>query len=285
MVEAPAGPLLVYIAGYGHSGSTILEILLGQRSQPVDGRQAASVLTLGEVAFAPRALRREGGRCTCGRAHADCPVWGPQMTSLRDAPGQLSADGHAALIARIVAGSGSPSHVIDSSKTAWRLALRPWRLQQPLGLRVAVLHLVRDPRAVAWSNIRAFERKRPAGRLRRAWIAAKSAAGWSVANAGARLAARLGGLPLERLRYEDFAAARPGTETTLPALGLTLVHRPVVEGTGGDIHQVAGNRIRHAGAIPVAFDDAWRGEMSRGLQHLAGVLSLGKRRYGYSGRR
>jgi len=65
---------LVYIGGYGLSGSTLLEYLLTANPE-VAGR--------GEVA---RHLRSFGRRkiCTCGQPMRGCPVWGDfQHTSRR----------------------------------------------------------------------------------------------------------------------------------------------------------------------------------------------------------
>ena len=60
---------LVYIGGYGHSGSTLLEYLLAASPE---------VIACGEVA----SVRRERGRkakCTCRRDIKDCPVWGRSL--------------------------------------------------------------------------------------------------------------------------------------------------------------------------------------------------------------
>jgi hypothetical protein len=62
---------LVYIGGYGHSGSTLLEYLLAA---------SPKVVACGEVASVLRERRRKG-KCTCGREVRLCPVWGPLLAS------------------------------------------------------------------------------------------------------------------------------------------------------------------------------------------------------------
>ena len=57
---------LVYIGGYGHSGSTLLEYLLAASPE---------VIACGEVASVLRERGRKA-KCTCRRDIKDCPVWG-----------------------------------------------------------------------------------------------------------------------------------------------------------------------------------------------------------------
>ena len=57
---------VLYIAGWGRSGSTILDNVLGQ----VDGFFSA-----GELMFLWRRGLIEGRLCGCGRPLRDCDVW------------------------------------------------------------------------------------------------------------------------------------------------------------------------------------------------------------------
>ena len=99
--------------------------------------------------------------------------------------------------------------LIDSTKTAWRSAAVPFRLASALGGDFALVHLVRDPRAVAWSGVKKAGRRgaRPLLPLR----SASAALGWWIANLaceafGAKYPDRY-----VRLRYEDLARS-PGEE-------------------------------------------------------------------------
>ena len=62
---------LVYIGGYGHSGSTLLEYLLAASPETVACGEVASVLR----------DRDRKGNCTCGRSINECPVWGRPFAS------------------------------------------------------------------------------------------------------------------------------------------------------------------------------------------------------------
>lgn len=58
---------LVYIGGYGHSGSTLLAYLMTANPQ---------VVVCGDVAGVRRAETKLR-KCSCGQLAQSCPVWGP----------------------------------------------------------------------------------------------------------------------------------------------------------------------------------------------------------------
>lgn len=66
---------LVYILSFGHSGSTLLDLVLGTHP---------SMLSTGELMFLPFNLERslnaeypieDGSRCSCHLKYLDCPIW------------------------------------------------------------------------------------------------------------------------------------------------------------------------------------------------------------------
>src|SRR5215472_10332799 len=68
---APAGqpgpaPTVIYIAGSGRSGSTLLERALGE---------LPGVVNVGELMDLFRRTVAHGERCGCGQSFADCPFW------------------------------------------------------------------------------------------------------------------------------------------------------------------------------------------------------------------
>lgn len=65
-------PTYIYIAGRGHSGSTLLTLLLARHPR---------VVAVGELALMPLQIARDGstkwvGECSCGERPLDCPMWG-----------------------------------------------------------------------------------------------------------------------------------------------------------------------------------------------------------------
>ena len=62
---------IVYIAGYGRSGSTLLERILATHH---------SIEGLGETSSIFRSLSQEDAYCSCGDLVLQCPVWGPTLS-------------------------------------------------------------------------------------------------------------------------------------------------------------------------------------------------------------
>jgi len=129
---------LIYIGGYGRSGSTLLESLLTTRPD---------ILACGEVVSCFRDCADRG--CTCGKSPRDCDVWGP----FYQAPNGPRGMSHAALtLALLDRASDRYAFLVDSSKTAWGSLAAPFTLRRSLRDRFHLVHVVRDPRAVCWSN-------------------------------------------------------------------------------------------------------------------------------------
>ncbi len=62
----------IYICGAGHSGSTLLDMLLGSHSQ---------VASLGEISNLPMELA-VNNKCTCGQHIRNCEVWSDVVREL-----------------------------------------------------------------------------------------------------------------------------------------------------------------------------------------------------------
>jgi len=257
---------LVYIGGYGRSGSTLLEYLMSANPEFV---------ACGEVARAARD-RTMKKNCTCSARVEDCPLWGEFLTSDRRRHEDLTL----ALLQRV-----GPTHaaMIDSSKTAWRHVLAPFRLRGKLGVDFLLIHLVRDPRGVCWSAI-----KKPGGRkmpVNEPVLCCTTALGWSIDNLACELFGRLYPEQYMRLRYEDFVASPratldrllqrmvPGTKWHAETLSMTE-----------NRHQLYGNRMRGKPLTlaDVKEDRAWQTDMPASYRRLVSPLSFILRaRYNY----
>ena len=219
-------PQIIYIAGYGRSGSTVLDLLLGHLSP---------VVSVGELFmfFRPDELYR----CSCGGRlqppHSDtspdeteCPFWrqvrqtyeqkisSTKRQPVGGTPGlafRRSIEGFAAplrsafwgkprslqksynlqqkILFEAIAEVSGKTIVVDSSKTALEVAWRPIMLQRATGYPVKVIHLVRDGRAVMWSALRGCNRRLERGETDAAltWPRLRSALGWVQANLSAGL--------------------------------------------------------------------------------------------------
>ena len=177
------------------------------------------------------------------------------------------------------------SVVIDSSKhSALAHCLRHC---DEIDLRV--LHVVRDPRGVAYSWTKTVSRPETDGREEMTrYTPARSAVLWNAHNAAFGLL-RQRGVAVRRVRYEDFladprgvvnkVAAFVGMDTStasLDFLGTRSVHL-------GQSHSAAGNPMRfRTGEVELRADEAWRNALPPRQRALVGAVCAPLlRSYGY----
>jgi hypothetical protein len=262
--EAAAAPRrLLYIAGYGRSGSTLLGRLLAQN---------ADVLSLGEVVYTGSHIGKAGTICGCGRPMTECPVWAGVPVSIAAKAGKVAdRRTHLAMLEAIL--SAVPHRVVvDVSKTARSNALRPFYLASHLTVPVTVVHLVRDPRAVLWSVLRERLRRTPhIGMRQQMVLALRISVAWWIAN----LAADLFGLLRRRqnVRVDYETALRHGLPAALqPLLGdLPLEGKDLASRTDNN-HSVAGNAMPQAATV--RLDEEWRRALRPGVGLAILVLCL-----------
>lgn len=290
---APApktAPTVLYIGGWGRSGSTLLERVLSQ---------AAGTLALGEVVHLWERGVRLNQLCACGTAFHDCPFWSrvgadafggwdqvdlDRITELAAAvdrqrhiprsvrrtprpPFDAQVVEYASAFQKIYTAAAAITGarvVIDSSKEI-PTALTLSHLDD---LDLRVLHIVRDSRGVAYSWSKVVERPETSdGEPMPRFSPVRSTAFWLSGNLTVRgLVHR--GVPVTRLRYEDLVADPSGSiESVWRSLGLPgcpdipMVDPHTIE--LGPSHSVAGNPMRfRTGLTRLSADDAWRTEMS-----------------------
>lgn len=309
-------PIVIYIAGSGRSGSTLMERVLGEMPGHVN---------VGELIDLFRRTASQNERCGCGQDFAACPFWAgvgarafggwrpgviaeisrlqSRVARQRRLPRLLAlplagrgfrddvrdyAEQYARLYGAVAAAAGATC-VVDASKwPVQALALRRG------GVDVRVIHLVRDARGVAYSlGKRDIVRPHSTGEvdLMAHSGAAGAAARWVACQTEAELLRRCG-VPVARVRYEDFVAdPREVVAAALTALGLAhadshLSHIDGAELTLSPSHGLSGNPARfRAGAITLRRDEAWRQAMSRRDRAVVTIISLPlMARYGPSGR-
>jgi hypothetical protein len=202
-----------YIAGMGRSGSTLLARLLGE----IDG-----VFNAGEafrVLLDARMMRRNLP-CGCGKAVDRCPFWGPILPFIQDSIQTIGAEtlrlskfpllaispesirpgtrmgkileAMEQLYARIAEHSGTQV-VVDSSKHPTHAII----LSRSGIIQSVMAHLVRDPRGVLSSRMRAKGYLPPLS-------APKVVQLWTALNLCSEMAGRLADR-YRRVRYEDLA--------------------------------------------------------------------------------
>lgn len=296
-------PELIYLMGWGRSGTTLLGELLGQ-----DPRTTC----VGELHYVFDRGLRENRFCGCGAPFRRCPFW----TNVLAASG-LNLD-HAAELDRFVFGRHlrtrrvagtlrrllrgkvqpefrewldmrrhlySAIRSVSGSKTIIDTSKLPGEgLAVAFIQRTYIIHMVRDPRAVAWSW---KKQKEGMGRI----SLPTSSAYWVAFNRATRyilaaLAPR--GVQSTVVRYEDFASDPLGTVRELSALA-SLGSGPSLQSDSmGRLrltpsHTVAGNvrRFRTA-SIDIRVESEWRQQMRfRDRLIASAITSTDRGIYGY----
>lgn len=289
----PPTPPVVFIAGSGRSGSTLVERALGA---------VPGYVNVGELIDLPRRVAPGDELCGCGVTFSQCPFWtavGSHLSQGWDAAwlaelhrlqsrvarqrhlprllagavsGQFGEDLGAyarqvSEIYRAVVAESGAGVVVDASKwPSLALALHEG------GLDIRVVHLVRDARGVAHSLSRnAVERPHVTGDTVETMYrnSPASAAGrWLATQTETDLLAGRA-VQVHRMAYEDFVLdpARALAEA-LHALGLPVPADGLGHVDGHRLrlapsHGLSGNpaRFRH-GTLVLRTDERWRDEMS-----------------------
>lgn len=303
-------PLLIYILGWGRSGSSILANVLGS----LDG--AAS---FGEVRYIWDRGVLENTICGCGREFHSCAFWpdvsfgGTRFADMDEAeagrlvksigsggrPGQVPAlhsaskrrayfERHAddlkamtQMYERIFEQSGKRV-IIDSSKSPF-YALN--LLNDQSSFDVMFLHLTRDPRAVlhSWRKTKKREEGGQATYFPK-YSSLRSLLQWRFVNASCERFEELAPEAYKRLKYEDFVSDwRASLVATAPDVfdaGDAVEEDPKVVPQ----HSISGNPSRFdSGTVKLKLDNAWEGQLRSMDMFLTNRLVSGAaRRYGYS---
>ncbi len=293
--QEPADVRVLYVAGTGRSGSTLVGNLIGS---------LAGAVSVGELRYLWARGLAEAAPCGCGEPVAECPLWQAvlaqayptqppdpeaiaeveqRLLRLRTLPRLLRAHAdpttlgpaatwYAAELAsvyRAVHDVTGGAVVVDSSK----LVSYGYLLSRAEGLDVRVLHLVRDPRGAAhsWQRVRARDDRGAGAPTMNREGSVKSPVLWDAWNV---VAERLwSGDPQRyvRVRYEDVVTDPVGAlAPALAMVGLDAGQLPVnrdprtgaVTAQLAATHSVAGNPLRMtSGEVPLRADLAWVDEM------------------------
>ncbi len=300
---------VLYIGGTGRSGSTILDQILGQ----LDGFFAVGELS--QIWERGLVSRR---KCGCGVPVPDCPAWSGILARAFGEPWSIDPT----RIARLKGPRRSPSSlvlgrymnregdleyeravetlykgvheetgcrvIVDSSKSP----VHAKRLASFSDVDVYFVHLVRDPRATAYSWLR--KRTLPDfgdDRLMLRQSPFETARRWVRWQLVAELLWRRKQDRYLLLKYEDFVREpQAAVEQILRFVGETAPSLPFVEKSSvelGTTHSVSGNPSRFTtGMVELRDDSEWERNMTRGHRMFVTALTWPLlRRYGYRAQR
>jgi len=283
------GIKVIYIMGYGRSGSTVLSTILG--SHP-------DVASLGELVLLYHRWS-EGDTCACSRTYDRCPFWSRVREAHARAVAPERVDELTSYSLRVEKLSSMPllilsllprktlsgyrKHMhalflslsdisrkrilVDSSKSVPKILGRVLGMKKICGFDMGIIHLVRDGRGVMYSRLKCRnEMEETHGKLG----PYRACLNWLTTNFLSKLLgiAYFRGKVL-RVNYEDFVM-EPARELRRIGSFFDIDF----DGTINDLeqgrdfmvgHVTGGNRVRKMGAIKLKKDFEWHEKLP--LQH------------------
>jgi len=245
-------PRVLYITSRGHSGSTLLSLLVSGHSQ---------VVSAGELKMLsnPDPQRR---LCSCHRqVPSQCPFWGAVEQRVKDKVGcsldqLLLVDGgdditflrhNEALFAAITEVSGN-SLIVDSSKSLPRLSRLLTAQGEGAGFLLHPVHLHRGP----FGSMNSARKRGDALRQ----------AAYNYTRLFFLTRERLDGVDGLRVYYEQLAA-HPREEM---ARVMAWLHLPLEEAQfqwrTGERRDIHGNEMRFGSSDQIRLDQSWRQQLS-----------------------
>jgi len=304
--------LVLYIGGWGRSGSTLLAHVLAE---------VPGFVSVGELRYVWQAGPEANELCGCGLTFAECPFWtavgreafgGWENIDVNEVLALESAVLRHRNVPLLLMGRLAPEHqrkvrryaeltasvyraiqqvsgaevVVDSTKNppyAYFL-----RAAQASGLRLRVLHLVRDSRGAAhsWAKRMARPEITNGDAFFQEFSPLKAGVRWMECNLAFEALRRLG-VPTVGMRYEALAADPRGElERMFAEMGEAGEHDLSAVGDSVEVsgqHSVRGNPMRFAhGRQKVRTDEAWRTGMARKTRSIVVLVTWPLLlRYGY----
>lgn len=310
-----AGPRIIYLGGLGRSGTTLIERMLNEL--PV-------IRSVGEVTHLWQRGVSAGERCGCGAPFHECEFWRQvgevafggwdllnvdHLTALqrrvdrtRHIPAlarsqrrpdfQQALDEYLSYYLRLyqaIEKASGCQAVVDSSKHA-SLA---FCLRAARALDLRVVHVIRDSRAVAYSWSRQVARPDAPGQSYMTIYDARTAAvQWNAQNVALHWLSRLG-VPVLRVRYEDFVRdPEQGVRDIAAFVGIRILPGALqfIQGGAADrwaelgpAHTASGNPMRfESGQVLIRPDVRWETALPARHRRLVTALTLPLLpRYGY----
>jgi len=307
---------LIYIASIGHSGSTLLESMLGAQSQ---------IATCGEIHIWPSEIVQSNVMpCSCGKSISECSFWvkvrqlvdplqqphpqihffreqhnaghtlrlkrlgdfskrelSPQLFEKIKMYGQNNFNVLRAFLKVMQEMHGSQSEwVVDASKDPYRLL---W-LTRSNFFNLKVLHVVKSPSAFAYSMIKRLPKNATHIPRKYLYETARQSLKWSIENYLISQVAKnhLASHDYLLVNYEELASKPVETfKKICSVIGCSFEEQAVNNFREGSIHTIAGNpmRYRHGGIV---LDEKWRTSLPSTSRKVAEILTwINRSNYGY----
>jgi hypothetical protein len=135
---------VVFIASLSHSGSTLLDLLLGNHPRLIGLGEVYKVINLSSEQLEGE----KNMRCTCGECAADCRFWGPAISDLQQQEDKSLPDRYRVLLRNFQNIFGENSYLVDSSKYGEPFSM----LASMENVQLKAIHLLKDVRSFTISQ-------------------------------------------------------------------------------------------------------------------------------------
>ncbi len=278
---------VIYITGSGRSGSTVLDIVIGNHK---------NIFGAGELINVVKSAWINNEYCSCGEKGKTCEFWSNVRQEWENSIRSKDLEKYITLqkmfekfgmrsllmlirekihfttqfkmyaiqtrsLFRAIHSVSGNKIIVDSSKNP----IRALALSMIPGIDMHIIHLVRDGRGVTWSNKKAFKKNVKMGLQRELYAKPvwRTAAFWIVVNL-LSTSVRHWISPHKSIlvRYEDFVTCP--SETLLKIGDLVNcdfgeVVKDIENQTGLTIsHTIAGSRMRMLGRVNLKLDEEWK---------------------------
>jgi hypothetical protein len=240
---------VVFIASLGHSGSTLLDLVLGGHERFIGLGEVANTITRdGVVGPAGRPA------CSCGRPAAACPFWSEVDARFRAEPDADFVRRYAIVFEAFTDLFGGDVTPVDSSKSRRHLDV----LHRTRCFDLRVLFLLKDVRNFAISAIDNVARKRAEGQQREAVTAFGAFRGWHRTNRELRAYLDRERLPAFQFGYEEFCLAPERIARRLCEFLEVEFQPEMLRVRGSGSHALRGNRMRsQPEKAALSYDHRW----------------------------
>jgi len=281
---------IIYIMGYGRSGSTLLDIILGDNEE---------IVTTGALdnyhVWIDKNLK-----CACGKNMKSCFYWRKvskdidfseedinlvkKMDSIRSLfllKSRKNVKRYCQLTKILfdsIITNFEKNIIVDSSKTARDCIYRPVMLSKFCNIELKPVFLIRDPRGVVWSSMKKHgspEREKRDIELTRFLRALIS---WNLTNFMTLVISKVFLKRCLFIKYEDFCKDPINTLLSIKNfadIDVDNVINKISQGHSVDIgHNIGGNRLRFSKSIDsVQLDESWKSNMPKLYCRIVKVVS------------
>lgn len=307
---------LIYVASIGHSGSTLLESILGSHSQ---------ITTCGEIHIWPHEIIQNGVLpCSCGKAIPECLFWSemsekvnpiqqpqPQIHFFREKHNaghtlrinqqkyfgnkklslieeqqiqQYGQNNHEVFTAFLNLMEKTNNQkfqwIVDASKDPYRLL---WLIRSNL-FNIKVIHIVKNPRAFVYSMFKRLTKNQQKIPLIGLYESARQSLKWSIENYLTSLIAKnyLTSSNYFLVNYEKLASQPVQSfEEICEFVSCNFELEAINNFRQGSVHTIAGNPMRHQ-KQGIFLDEKWKNLLPKSNRQVAELLtSFNRSDYGY----